>query len=128
MMAAQEIVPIEVGEVVAKAEQAKKDGYRLVQVGCTKIGDDFEIIYVYDKDFALRNYRITVKQDTAIPSISGPYFGAFLYENEIHDLFGIAFDGLVLDFKGALYQTVRPFPFAAPANTGISTNLVQSPV
>lgn len=112
MMAAQEIVPIEVGEVVAKAEQAKKDGYRLVQVGCTKIGDDFEIIYVYDKDFALRNYRITVKQDTAIPSISGPYFGAFVYENEIHDLYGITVSGINIDFKGTFYRTSVKHPFS----------------
>jgi ech hydrogenase subunit D len=112
MMAAQEIIPIEVGEVVAKAEQAKKDGYRLVQVGCTKIGDDFEIIYVYDKDFALRNYRITVKQDTVIPSISGPYFGAFVYENEIHDLYGITVSGINIDFKGTFYRTAVKHPFS----------------
>ncbi len=112
MMAAQEIVPIEVGEVIAKAEQAKKDGYRLVQVGCTKIGDDFEIIYVYDKDFALRNYRITVKQDTVIPSISGPYFGAFVYENEIHDLYGITVSGINIDFNGTFYRTSIKHPFS----------------
>jgi ech hydrogenase subunit D len=112
MMAAQEIVPIEVGEVVLKAEQAKKDGYRLVQVGCTKIGDDFEIIYVYDKDFALRNYRIIVKQDTVIPSISGPYFGAFVYENEIHDLYGITVSGINIDFKGTFYRTSVKHPFS----------------
>ncbi|MCK7507947.1 MAG: hypothetical protein MZV70_30425 [Desulfobacterales bacterium] len=29
--------------MVSKAEQAKKDGNRLVQIGCTKIEDDFEI-------------------------------------------------------------------------------------
>lgn len=112
MMAAQEIIPIEVGEIVSKAEQAKKDGYRLVQVGCTKIGDDFEIIYVYDKDFALRNYRITVKQDTVIPSISGPYFGAFVYENEIHDLYGITVSGINIDFKGTFYRTSVKHPFS----------------
>ena len=112
MMAAQEIIPIEVGEVVAKAEQAKKDGYRLVQVGCTKIGDDFEIIYVYDKDFALRNYRITVKHDAVVPSISGPYFGAFAYENEIHDLYGITVSGMNIDFKGTFYRTSVKHPFS----------------
>lgn len=112
MMAAQTITPIEVGEVVSKAEQAKKDGYRLVQVGCTKIGDDFEIIYVYDKDFALLNYRITVKQDTVIPSISGPYFGAFVYENEIHDLYGITVSGMNIDFKGTFYRTSVKHPFS----------------
>ncbi|MFA6333086.1 MAG: NADH-quinone oxidoreductase subunit C, partial [Methanoregula sp.] len=105
MMAAQVITPIGVGDVVAKAEQAKKDGYRLVQIGCTKIGDDFEIIYVYDKDFALLSYRITVKEDVVIPSISNAYFGAFVYENEIHDLYGLHVSGINIDFKGTFYKT-----------------------
>nr|WP_321350517.1 NADH-quinone oxidoreductase subunit C [uncultured Methanoregula sp.] len=112
MMAAQTITPIGVGDVVAKADQAKKNGYRLVQVGCTKIGDDFEIIYVYDKDYALLNYRITVKQDTVIPSISGVYFGAFVYENEIHDLYGIHVSGMNIDFKGTFYRTAIKHPFS----------------
>lgn len=112
MMAAQTITPIGVGEVVAKAEQAKKDGHRLVQIGCTKIGDDFEIIYVYDKDYALLSYRITVKQDTVIPSISGVYFGAFVYENEIHDLYGIHVSGINIDFKGTFYRTAIKHPFS----------------
>ena len=112
MMEPQMITPISVGEVVTKAEQAKKDGCRLVQIGCTKIGDDFEIIYVYDKDFELLNYRITVKQDTVIPSISGPYFGAFVYENEIHDLYGITVSGINIDFKGTFYRTAIKHPFS----------------
>ena len=111
-MEPQTIVPISVGEVVQKAEQAKKDGCRLVQIGCTKIGDDFEIIYVYDKDYKLTNYRITVKQDTEIPSISGVYFGAFVYENEIHDLYGIHVKGINIDFKGTFYKTAVKHPFS----------------
>ena len=111
MMAAQVITPIGVGDVVAKAEQAKKDGYRLVQIGCTKIGDDFEIIYVYDKDFALLSYRITVKEDVVIPSISSVYFGAFVYENEIHDLYGLHVSGINIDFKGTFYKTAIKHPF-----------------
>ena len=41
--------------------QMKKDGLRLVQIGCTQVGDDFEINYTFDKDFVLTNLRITVK-------------------------------------------------------------------
>lgn len=111
-MEPQTIVPISVGEVVQNAEQAKKDGCRLVQIGCTKIGDDFEIIYVYDKDYKLTNYRITVKQDTEIPSISAVYFGAFVYENEIHDLYGIHVKGINIDFKGTFYKTAVKHPFS----------------
>ena len=70
MMEPQTITPISIGEVVIKAEQAKRDGCRLVLISCTKIADDFEIIYTYEKDLKLTNFRITVKQDTVVPSIS----------------------------------------------------------
>ncbi len=111
-MATQTITPISVGDVVAKAEEAKKSGHRLVQVGCTKIGDDFEILYVYDKDYALLSYRITVKADVTIPSISGVYWGAFVYENEIHDLYGLTVTGINIDFKGTFYKTAIKHPFS----------------
>lgn len=111
-MATQTITPISVGDVVAKAEEAKKSGHRLVQVGCTKIGDDFEILYVYDKAYALLSYRITVKADTTIPSITGVYWGAFVYENEIHDLYGLTVTGINIDFKGTFYKTAIKHPFS----------------
>ena len=122
MMEPQTIVPIGVGDVVQKAEQAKKDGCRLVQIGCTKIEDNFEIIYVYDKNYQLTSYRITVKQDTEIPSVSGVWFGAFVYENEIHDLYGLNVKGINIDFKGTFYKTAVKHPFSVtitkPAKEG----------
>jgi ech hydrogenase subunit D len=108
----QTIIPISIGDVVAKAEEAKKAGHRLVQVGCTNIGDDFEIIYVYDKDYRMLSYRITVKHDQTIPSISGVYWGAFVYENEIHDLYGLHVSGINIDFKGTFYKTAIKHPFS----------------
>ena len=112
MMESQTILPISVGDVVSKAELAKKDGNRLVQIGCTKIEDDFEILYVYDKEYRMTCYRITVKQADEIPSISGVYWGAFVYENEIHDLFGIHVTGINIDFKGTFYKTTIKHPFS----------------
>ncbi|PKL66092.1 MAG: NADH dehydrogenase subunit [Methanomicrobiales archaeon HGW-Methanomicrobiales-3] len=111
-MEPQTIVPITVGEVVQKAEQAKKDGCRLVLISCTKIDETFEIIYTYEKDLKLTNYRITVKQDDEIPSISGIYWGSFVYENEIHDLYGIHVKGINIDFKGTFYKTAIKHPFS----------------
>ena len=113
MMEPQLITPISVGDVVTKAEQAKRDGNRLVQIGCTKIGDDFEILYVYDKDYRMTCYRITVKQADEIPSISGVYFGAFVYENEIHDLYGITIKDINVDFKGTFYHVSAKYPFSS---------------
>ena len=118
MMEQQMITPISVGEVVAKAEQAKQGGCRLVLISCTKIEDDFEIIYTYEKDLQLTNYRIIVKQDTEIPSISGVYFGSFVYENEIHDLYGLSVKGINIDFKGTFYKTAVRHPFSVTVTKG----------
>jgi ech hydrogenase subunit D len=107
----QTTIPIGTGELVSRTEQMKKDGCRLVQIGCTQIGEDFEINYVFDKDFVLTNLRITVRQDTVIPSVSGVYFGAFVYENEIHDLYGITVSGMNIDFGGRFYRTTVKNPF-----------------
>ena len=108
----QTTLPIGTGELVSRTEQMKKDGCRLVQIGCTKIGDDFEINYVFDKDYVMTNLRITVKQDTMIPSVSSVYFGAFVYENEIHDLYGITVSGINIDFGGKFYRTTIKQPFS----------------
>ena len=68
-------IPIEVGQLIGRVEQFKQEGYRLVQIGCTKIGDVYEINYSFDKDFVFRNLRITVTGDTEVPSISGMLLG-----------------------------------------------------
>jgi ech hydrogenase subunit D len=36
----------------------------------------------------------------------------FTYENEMHDLFGIKFPGLVLDFGGNFYRKAASTPFS----------------
>ena len=108
----QTTVPIGVDELVARTAQMKKEGCRLVQIGCTKVGDDYEINYTFDKDFVMTTLRITVKQDTVVPSVSSVYFGAFVYENEIHDLYGITVAGINIDFGGHFYRTAIKSPFS----------------
>ena len=108
----QTTIPIGIDELVARTAQLRKEGCRLVQIGCTKIDDDFEINYVFDKDFVMTNLRITVKQDTVVPSVSSVFFGAFVYENEIHDLYGITVSGMNIDFGGHFYRTTIKSPFS----------------
>jgi len=117
MIEEQPNLPVTADQLVAEVQKLCTDGWRLVQIGVTTLGTTFEVNYSFDRAQIFRNLRVTLPVANArLPSVSGVYFCAFLYENEIHDLFGIAFDGLVLDFKGHLYQTASPFPFAqAPA-------------
>jgi len=108
---------IEVGQLIGCVERFRNKGYRLVQIGCTKAGDLYEINYSFDKDYHFENIRISVLQDTEIPSISGMYWNSFIYENEMHDLFGIQVRGMNIDFKGTLFRTAVKFPFRQPPVT-----------
>jgi ech hydrogenase subunit D len=115
----QIITSIEIDKLIGSVERFRNDGYRLVQINCTKIGDIFEINYSFDRDYHLETIRITVKADTEIPSISGMYWNSFIYENEMHDLFGIQVRGMNIDFKGTLFQTAVKFPFSIAPETPI---------
>jgi ech hydrogenase subunit D len=123
MIEEQPLIPVTVERLVPEIQALRTDGWRLVQIGVTVVGDTFEVNYSFDRELHFRNLRLTVSSTNArLPSVSGVYFCAFLYENEIHDLFGISFDGLALDFKGSFYKTAKQFPFAnacapAPAAT-----------
>ncbi len=106
---------IDVGKLIGRVEQFKSGGYRLVQINATKVGDLYEINYSFDKDYKFENIRITIPIEMEVPSISGMYWGAFVYENEMHDLFGIQVKGINIDYKGNLIKTTIRYPFGAGA-------------
>ncbi|HXC63466.1 MAG TPA: NADH-quinone oxidoreductase subunit C, partial [bacterium] len=55
----------------------------------------------------------------SLPSITGSYLAAFIYENELQDLFGVKVEGLALDFKGNFYMKAKETPFIkAPSRPG----------
>ena len=51
----------------------------------------------------MTHLRLDVRRDEPIPSISGIYFCAVLIENETQDQFGVRFEGMPLDYQGAMY-------------------------
>jgi ech hydrogenase subunit D len=115
---AQIIKPIEVSRLIGQVEELKNAGYRLSAISCVKVDDLYEINYSFDKDYELETLRITVSGDTDVPSITGMYWGAFVYENEMHDLFGIPVRGMNIDFKGTFIRTAIKYPFSIAAPKG----------
>jgi ech hydrogenase subunit D len=79
--------------------------------------DQFEITWVFenDKDATLEKIREQVGPADVIPSISEFFGAAFLYENEIHELFGLNVEGINLDLQGQLYKTATKVPFSHAA-------------
>lgn len=105
------MIPITISELVVKATQMRRDGYRLVQISCI-LADAFEITYSFDKDLDLVNLRVSVpKTEPIIPSITEPYLCAFTYENELQDLFGLTVTDMKINFNGNFYQTAVKTPF-----------------
>jgi ech hydrogenase subunit D len=108
----QETVVIDIPKLVEQVRRMRVDGFRLVQISATRLAAGFELNYSFDKAYLFANYRITfADQKTLIPSVSGEYWSAFLYENEINDLFGIPFEGIAVDYAGKFYRTSVKAPF-----------------
>jgi ech hydrogenase subunit D len=108
----QETVPVDKSDLVGLVAELFAEGCRLVQIGCSTLADSYELTYSFDRDYRLRNLRFTVAPEEEVPSISVIYPGAFLYENEIHDLFGVAITHIAVDYRGTLYRTALSAPFS----------------
>jgi ech hydrogenase subunit D len=109
-------------DLLESAKRMKDDGYRLVQVSCTRT-EGYEMTYSFDRDYDLRHLRVNIPETAGLCSLSDFYGGAFLYENEIHDLFGVTFTGLKIDYGGKFYKTKIPFPLSGkPETAGGKTN------
>ena len=113
-MSQEQIEIITVDTLLDKVRAKHEQGHRLVQMSATRLPDQVELTYSFDLDSRLTNLRLLLTSvDTHLSSISPIYGCAVLYENEIHDLFDVTFDGLTLDFHGNFYKTSVKFPFAS---------------
>ncbi len=92
-------------------ESRKEEGWRYVQTLAVNTEFGIELIYTFMLDGKMVNSVITglAKGDT-MPSITDLYLEAFVFENEIHDLFGVSFEGLAIDFGGHFYQVAQETP------------------
>ena len=110
-----ETTTISLEELLPVTQQMLDNDWRLVTQTAVDLGDEgFELFYHYDKELEMKHYKIVVPKGTVVPSISGIYFCALLVENENRDLFGIAYDDLVLDFNRTLYLQEAGDPINAP--------------
>lgn len=103
------ILPAELYDLAAEANDRFM---RLVQVHATTLEGRIELNYCFATADTWLNLRLNIEPGTEIASISQVYPCAFLYENEIHDLFGVPFSGISIDYKGKLYRLKTQMPFA----------------
>lgn len=113
------MIETQITETVSQAELMERimflvhEDARLVQIGCTRVGDELQIDYSFDNRMKFFNFRLMIPAaNPEIESITKIYWCAFTYENELKDLFGIKVKGLALDFGGSFYKRKEQAPFA----------------
>lgn len=129
----QEAIYTTVGidELLSHVQALKGAGARFVQMHAERSVDDgsYRLVYTFinvraaqehiaqDGSYAIENLVAEgIDQYQEIPSISSYYPAVFPFENEAHDLFGLAITDMQIDFKGFFYQvsTAEPMSVITP--------------
>ena len=120
-----------IDELLSHVQALKGVGARFVQMHTERCVDDgtYRLVYTFiniraaqeqieqDGSYAFENLVVEgIDQYQEIPSISSYYPAVFPFENEAHDLFGLAITDMQVDFKGFFYQvsTAEPMSVITP--------------
>lgn len=120
-----------IDELLPHVQVLKGVGARFVQMHAERNVDDgsYRLVYTFinvraaqehiaqDGSYAIENLVVEgIDQYQEIPSISSYYPAVFPFENEAHDLFGLAITDMQVDFKGFFYQvsTAEPMSVITP--------------
>lgn len=120
-----------IDELLPHVQALKGAGARFVQMHAERCVDDgsYRLVYTFidvraaqehiaqDGSYAIENLMVEgIDQYQEIPSISSYYPAVFPFENEAHDLFGLAITDMQIDFKGFFYQvsTAEPMSVITP--------------
>ena len=120
-----------IDELLPHVQALKGAGARFVQMHAERCVDDgsYRLVYTFinvraaqehiaqDGSYAIENLVVEgIDQYQEIPSISSYYPAVFPFENEAHDLFGLAITDMQIDFKGFFYQvsTAEPMSVISP--------------
>ena len=107
----QNFVPVAASELVERVRELHSEGHRLSQICCSKVESGFELLYCFDKDHELLNLRLNISEDQEVMSVTNDIWYAFIYENEIHDLFGVTFKFSALDYGGHFFKVSEATPW-----------------
>lgn len=124
-------ITVGIDELLAHVQALKGAGARFVQMHAERCVDDgsYRLVYTFinvraaqeriaqNGSYAIENLVVEgIDQYQEIPSISSYYPAVFPFENEVHDLFGLAITDMQIDFKGFFYQvsTAEPMSVITP--------------
>ena len=107
------LVEIEHGTLLGHVMAFKNQGLRLSQICCAYSNEKIELSYSFADDDTNEYIilRIVMDKDTEVCSITEFYPYAFLYENEMKELFGVNIQMINLDYNQKLYRLKDETPF-----------------
>ena len=107
-----EFIPLKLADVPALSDRMKSEHARFVQILAVNTDAGVDLVYSFMMDGGtLCNYEVKgVKKTDVVPSITNNFLAAFVFENEIHDLFGVTIEGIAIDFGGKFYQLAQSEP------------------
>jgi ech hydrogenase subunit D len=108
----QVIDVIAIAELLPKVDAFRGANWRIVQVLCVSSAEGCELTYSFGLGLAMRSLRLAVGAEDSVPSITALYPAAFLYENEIRDLFGVKIERIAADWQGKVYDVAKDRPFS----------------
>ena len=99
------------GDLLPRADALCKEGWRIVQILAVSLAEGVELSYAFGLVHELRILRFVAAPGSPVPSLTPVFPAAFLYENEIHDLFGVAIERIAVDWLGKTYDVSEPGRF-----------------
>lgn len=106
-------IDIKLGDLMEKTIEKKSENWRIIQICCADDGEHFWLYYTFGDKFGFNmvTYRIAIEKDTKVQSITTIYPYAYLYENEMKELFGVNIDHIAVDYNNRLYRIKAVAPF-----------------
>lgn len=98
------IIDTELSDLLLSVMEYKNGGYRFVQAHAINAVGGYEVFYTFGKDMEWVSIRVKVAEKDEVPSVTNIYPAAFLYENEIKELFGVDIRLIEPDYKDRLYR------------------------
>ena len=98
-------------QITIKAHSLRNKGARLSQICSVRTKGGYDLLYSYVLGDLFKNYKVSITEDAEIESITAIFPNAFLYENEMSELFGIKIKYIALDYKNNLYDIATKTPF-----------------
>lgn len=110
-----QLIQIKAADLLDRAARMREEGCRLVQICATRVPEGFELTYSFDRNYHLYNLRLTVAEGESVMSITSIYWPAFIYENEMHDLFGVQVRHIQrdVDYGGSFFRLSEKTPWKA---------------